>query len=78
MRVNITPIVVDGVIYSQANVYVAVSNSVAVRVVPVGPDGTEYPDAAIGIVGASGDPSTQDFMTDVTAAVLALLADRGI
>jgi hypothetical protein len=76
MRVSIAPVEVDGTICVEANVYVAVSGSAAIRVVPVSPDGVERPAGAVGIVGASSD--VEEFVSSVTAAVGALLASRGI
>lgn len=82
MRLSINPVTVaigdDEVDCYEANVYVAVSDSVAVRVVPVRPDGTEFPDAAVGIVGTGDQPDIAAFLSAVSSAAGLLLAARGV
>ena len=78
MRIPIAAVEVDDVTCSEAVVSVAVSNSVAVRVVPVDGEGTEYPEAAVGVVGTSDDADVAVFMGAVRDAVSALLAARGV
>lgn len=82
MRIQISPVTVNAengsVLCEEAEVSVAVSNSTAVRLVPVGPDGTEYPDAAMGIVGDSGDADVAAFMATMTTATATLAAVKGI
>jgi hypothetical protein len=50
------------------------------RVVPVGPDGTEYADAdaAVGIVGNSDQEDIAAFLEAVSAASGALMSSRGV
>lgn len=77
MRINITPISVESengtVSCNEVEVSVAVSNSVAIRAVPVDGDGNEYPDAALAIVGDSSDQRIAGFMEQVATGVAALL-----
>lgn len=77
MRVAIQPVTVDGHTCVEAEVSVAVSNSVALRAVPVGPDGTEYPDAAIPVVGMSDHADVAAFLSVVSEASRVLLEGRG-
>jgi len=78
MRVSITPVTVDDVTCSEAEVSIAISNSVAIRVVPVGPDGTTYDAAAVGIVGTEGQEDVDVFMSSVRSAASVLMASRGV
>lgn len=83
MLVDITPITVtlpDGttVICQQANTSAAISSSLAMTVIPTDASGNEYPDAAIGLVGASDQADIATFLAAVTAATSTLLTGRGI
>lgn len=77
MRIPITPIIVDDTECAEADVSVAVSSSVAIRIVPIDTDGVEHPTAAAGVVGDPTQPDIAAFMDAVTAAVIELLATRG-
>jgi hypothetical protein len=77
MRVQINPIVIDGQTCSEVEVSVAVSNSTAIRAVPVDANGTEYPTSPISVVGRQGTPDIDTFMNTVAQAVHTLLAGRG-
>lgn len=61
---------------SEFEASVAISNSVAVRLVPVGPDGTEYPEQATGVVGDSSQADISEFMGAVAAALTTLVHGR--
>lgn len=78
MRLPITPISVAGVSCSEAEVSVAVSSSVAIRIVPVDADNVEYLDAATGIVGTADQPDVAAFLAAVSDATSALITARGI
>lgn len=78
MRISIEPVVIDDIVCTEAEVSVAVSNSVAIRVVPVDAEGNEHPAAAMGVVGTQDQEDIVTFMADLTTAVDALLAARGI
>lgn len=78
MRLSINPVVVEDVTCTEAEVSVAVSNSVAIRIVPVSPAGVEYQEAALGVVGDSDQADIAVFLTSVAAATSALLTARGI
>lgn len=78
MRLPIQPLTVDGITCTAAEVSVAVSNSTAIRVVPVDANGLEYPDGALGIVGTADQPDTAAFLDAVATATAALIAGRGI
>lgn len=77
MRIAITPITVDDVLCSEAEVSVAVSSSVAMRAVPVDADGNEHPDATIGVVGDASAPDIAAFLAQVSEAAGQLLEARG-
>jgi uncharacterized protein (UPF0210 family) len=77
MRVSISPVEVNGVVTDVAEASVAVSSSVAVRVVPV-VDGVPVESAGFGVVGRVGDESTDHFLLSVADAVQVLLAERGV
>lgn len=78
MRLAMNPITIDGNVCTEAEVSVAVSNTTAVRVVPVDDNGTEYPDAALGIVGGPDEPDVAAFLATVATAATTLLAARGL
>lgn len=82
MNININPVTVvtdaGPVLCTSANVSVAVSSSTAIRLVPVGPNGVEFPDAAMGIVGGETEADVAVFMVSVAAAVSTLAQGRGI
>lgn len=78
MRIQIDPVTVDGNVCSEAEVSVAVSSTVAMRVVPVDGDGTEYPEAAVGVVGGEESEDVAAFLSAVREAAVALLDGRGI
>lgn len=82
MRININPVNVETeggvVVCSEADVSVAVSSSVAIRVVPVGPDGKEYPEGTMGVVGTQDQQDIVDFMASLAVSLDSLLEARGI
>jgi hypothetical protein len=82
MRIAINPITVTtdngDVVCSEAEVSVAVSNSVAIRIVPVDDEGIEYPLAATGVVGATDQPDIAEFFDAVGTAVSVLVSGRGL
>lgn len=73
MRIPISGVEVDGKVCVEVEVSVAVSNSVAVRAVPVDADGVEYPDHALAVVGDGSDERIGQFMAQVAAGAAALL-----
>lgn len=73
MRIDISPVTIDGSVCAQVELSVAVSNSVAIRAVPVDEDGNEYPEAALAVVGDGSDPAIAAFMEQVAAGAAALL-----
>lgn len=78
MRVSINPVTVDGITCVGADVSIAISSSCAIRLVPVGPNGEEFADAAMGIIGADNEPDMATFMATVAQAVTTLATSRGI
>jgi hypothetical protein len=82
MRISITPITVETdngpVTCTVAEVSVAVSSSVAMRIVPVGADGTEYVANSIGIVGTSEQAEIAAFLDSVSAASQTLMQSQGV
>ena len=78
MRLPILPIYIDGTECTEADVSLALSSSVAIRVVPVDAYGVEYPAAAVGVVGDPTQPDIAAFFAAVSAATTELLAARSI
>lgn len=83
MRISLSnPIIVttDGgnISCSEAEISVAVSNSVAVRIVPVDADGNEYLMSATGVVGTVEQEDIATFMDEVASAVTMLISNRGM
>lgn len=77
MILPIKPIEVDGVVCDTANTSIAISDSVAIRIVPTA-NGVEYPQAAVGVVGTRDQADIAAFMDAVAAAAEDLLESRGI
>jgi hypothetical protein len=78
MIINIKPVeLADGTVCSQARVYCAVSDSVAIRVVPVDSDGVEHPEATQSVVGDSKDYAVGAFLDVVSGYVESLVSSRG-
>jgi hypothetical protein len=77
MRVNIKPVEVEGQVTTVAEVSVAVSSSVAVRVVPVLGD-VPVESAAFGVVGASGQADVDVLLGAVGEALGVFLSGRGV
>lgn len=78
MIINIPTITVDGDTCSQARVSCAVSDSVAIRVVPIDHNGKERPEATQGIVGGRDDQAIAAFLDGLTVAIENLVEIRGI
>lgn len=81
MRIAIKPVTVETeagpVTCSEAELSVAVSNSVAMRLVPVDGSGNEYPADSLGIVGDSSAPDIARFLDAVKSASEVLVEGRG-
>jgi hypothetical protein len=77
MRVHIKPVEVDGQFTDVGEVSVAVSSSVAVRVVPV-VDDVPVESAAFGVVGASGQPDVDVLLGAMGEALSVFLEGRGV
>lgn len=82
MRINVNPINIEtesgAVTCTEAEVSVAISSSVAIRVTPVGPDGKEYMEHSLGVVGTQDQQDIVDFMSSVAKSLDVLLEVRGI
>lgn len=83
MRISLsTPIIVtteDGdVVCNEVETSIAISNSVAVRLVPVDINGIEYSNFATGIVGTSDQEDIAIFMEETRAALEVLISNRGL
>jgi hypothetical protein len=82
MRITVNPITVDTdsgpVVCTEAEVSVAVSSSVAMRLVPVDSSANLYPDQAQGIVGTGDDADIATFLATVAEASRVLAVGRGI
>lgn len=80
MRINTKPITVETesgpITCTEAEVSVAVSSSVAMRVVPIDGAGNEYADQAIGVVGDSNQPDIAIFLASVADASKVLIDGR--
>ena len=77
MRIQINPIEIDGQICNEVFLFVSVSNSIAIRAVPVDSEGTLYPNNPIAVVGNGDTPDIDTFMNTVAQAVHTLLVGRG-
>jgi hypothetical protein len=77
MRIHINPVEVEGQTTNVADVSLAVSSSVAVRVVPVVGD-APMESAAFGVVGSSSQPDVEALLGAVGDAVAVFLAGRGV
>lgn len=78
MILPIKPLEVNGVVCTSANTSIAISDSVAIRIVPRADDGTEFPEAAVGVVGTRDQADIAAFMDAVALAAEDLLEYRGI
>jgi NACalpha-BTF3-like transcription factor len=82
MKININTVNIEtedgNVACSEAEVSVAISNSVAMRIVPVDANGTEYPNNALGVVGDMSQEDIALFMAQVASAAADLMGARGI
>lgn len=78
MRVPITPIKVNDVECSEVEVNVAISNSVAIRAVPVDAEGNTHIAGTISVVGDDRYEDISTFMSSVAALVEDLLKTRGV
>lgn len=78
MKVSINSINCNGTICNEAKLSVAATDSIAVRVVPVDSNDIEYPDFAIGIVGAIGDLGTDVVLSAIQNAVQSFISSRGV
>lgn len=77
MHIQIFPMDVDGVLCCEAEVSVSISNSVAIRIVPIGANGEEQIDATLAIVGDHTDPEIDNFMASVRDLVQGLAESKG-
>lgn len=82
MLVDIRAIVLsdeDGApVCTKAKVNLAISDSIAMQIIPVDSNGTPYPGSSKGIVGVSSLPELEEFYTDIQAAVVRLLSAKGL
>ena len=76
MNITILPIDIDGQTATEGVISVAVSDSFSIRIVPI-IEGVEYPDYALGLVGADGTPNTVVLLNAVRDAVQAFVTGRG-
>jgi len=74
MIIKIKPITLeDGTVCSEARLNAALSDSVAIRVVPVDSDGVEHPEATQSVVGRDSK-AIEDFMAEFIVAVQKLVS----
>lgn len=78
MRIPFGPITVEDKVCTEAEVSVAVSSTVAMRVVPVDGEGVEHPDGAVAVVGGDDVADIAVFLSAVRDAAIALLDGRGV
>jgi hypothetical protein len=71
------PIVVNEQTCIEADVSVALSTGLALRVVPVDVEGNQHPEGTISVVGRENLSDVAAFMEKVSVAVKELLAGRG-
>lgn len=82
MQIQIRPITIETesstVTCSVANVSLAATNSVAIRLVPVDAQGNEYPLASLAVVGDSSDPDIAVLLSSLEIAIAAIVNVKGI
>jgi len=82
MIVDIQPITVsndtDSFVCSTARVTIAMSDSVAIQLIPIDSQGNEHPLFSKGIVGTSTSEDLSDFFTNVYAELIKLLDSKGL
>lgn len=78
MRIPISPVDVDGVVCSEAEVSVAASSSASIRLVPVDASGVEYPQAALGLVAIVGETESDALLAAIGDAVAVFVTARGV
>jgi len=61
---------------AEGEISVAVSTGVAIRIVPVGPDGTLYPASPIAIVDRGTSPDVQAFIAACNPPLIELVNGR--
>lgn len=62
---------------TKAKVMVAVSDSIAVQIIPVDSNGVEHPNESKGIVGNQSTVDLQNFYNEVEQAVINLISAKG-
>lgn len=77
MNIEIRPINIDDKIAVEGVISVAVSDSVAIRIVPI-IDGVEHPDHALGLVGTADSDDTVTLLAAVRDAVQTFATGRGV
>lgn len=77
MNISIRPIQIDGRTATEGTISVALSDSVAIRIVPV-IDGVEQPDHALGLVGTADTDDTTVLLAAVRDAVQTFATGRGV
>lgn len=77
MEINIRPVQIGDEVATTGVVSVAVSDSVAVRVVPT-VDGVQFPEFAVGLVGTSDVEDAVVLMAAVQSAVQTFASGRGV
>lgn len=82
MNVAIKPVVIETesgpVTCTEAVLSVAVSSSVAMRLVPIDGSGVQYPNDSLGIVGDGSAPDIASFLNAVLVASQTLVEARGL
>lgn len=76
MNITILPIDIDGQTATEGIISVAVSESVAIRIVPI-IGGIEYAEYALGLVGSDETPDTVALLEAVRNAVQSFVSGRG-
>jgi len=82
MIIDIQPITVSSdttsFVCSTARVSVAISDSIAIQLIPIDVDGVEHPLFSKGLVGEKTSDEFSEFFTDVKAALTQLLHLKGL
>lgn len=77
MIINIKPVeLADGTVCSQGRLSASVSDSVAIRVVPIDLNGVEHPEATQAVIGAKDDYAIGAFLDIFKGHVESLVRNR--
>ena len=82
MQINITTTIIEtengSIPCSVANVFLAVSDSLALQLIPVDQNGHTYPESSIGFVGTVDDVATYNLIEGVRELISSFVSEKGL